>query len=289
MKNLFTFILLLVLSISKLIGQDAGLAFPNPADVTDTVKLSINLSLPGCLCPGLIGEYAPTAEDPLYLWTWGPADRIGSDPYVNGTWSNSNDSLKMTQDPTNPDVWYYKLVPTEFYNVSPTIVYNVGFKFLAKKKDGSTVVNQNFEAKSADQIVPIESVGCVDKFCPYPTNFTDQDYFTIIYNINKETNVPFKNGDPSGLYLFPKYSLVGAETTFLTIPGVTFGTLASFPELKMNDIGNGKFESNIVLLRNLFQLQPDQEISEIQWRLANINLSVPNNFCPVQVDYPGCE
>jgi hypothetical protein len=291
MKNLIFIIFIFSISITDIFSQDAGSVLPNPADVTDTVELSINLSSPGCGCPGLLGQYAPSADDPLYLWTWTPQadDRQDGDPFINGEWELSNDSLIMTQSAANPSIWSYKMIPTDFYNVSPSSVYINGFSFLAKKKNGKEIEGEDFEAKSADQIVPIESVGCVDKFCPYPTNYTDLDYFSVIYNRAKETNNQFRNGDANTMYLFPKFSLVGAETTFLTIPNVTYGTLSSFPELKMNSIGNEKFESNIVSLRNLFGLQPGQEIYEIQWRLANTTVSVPYNFCPGQVDYPGCE
>ena len=57
MKN-FLILLLIIAFYANNIFAQAGSVSPNPADVSDTVELRINLSDPACGCPGLQGAYA---------------------------------------------------------------------------------------------------------------------------------------------------------------------------------------------------------------------------------------
>lgn len=131
------------------------------------------------------------------MWSWNPAE-----PTVgNGDWASSNDELKMTQDPDDPNLWYMKIVPTEFYGVNDATVYANGFSYLAKFKDGGAGGGTENENKSEDFNIGIIAPPCDKKLCPHPQIFLQGDYFTAYYNNNKEANTNLQNLGPNDVYI----------------------------------------------------------------------------------------
>ena len=62
--------------------------------------------------------------------------------------------------------------------------------YLAKKKDGLSGGSNETENKS-DFNVDLIAPPCEDKVCPHPQVITDEDYFTLYYDIAKESNSNF--------------------------------------------------------------------------------------------------
>jgi hypothetical protein len=138
--TLFTFLLLIIatgLQAQELAWFIPASGGPN-VDVNQEITIYVDVSHPDCECPLLID-----AEDSLYIWTWEPSENATVN---NGQWNASNPELQMTNEGAN--IWSYTMVPTTFYNVDASVVYDIGISFLVKKFDGSTTAEG--EPKSVD-------------------------------------------------------------------------------------------------------------------------------------------
>ncbi len=130
--------------------QDAGAGDPD-------VKLYVDLSSPECNCPVL--ENSDPDTNPLYIWTWGPnEDRpmVNGADVANGNWTASNPNLQMTQDESNPNLWYYDFLGVsiaDFYGVSVMQAEMNGISFLIKAQDGTG----NPEPKSPDLFLSLSN------------------------------------------------------------------------------------------------------------------------------------
>ena len=83
----------------------------------------------------------------VYLWAWylNPNDTFGGDSPTNGTWTNSNESQKMTDN--GDGTFSYTMTPTNFYNAS-----NIGtLGMLVKAKNGTG------DKKTQDHLIPVGS------------------------------------------------------------------------------------------------------------------------------------
>lgn len=144
-----------VFCVSLALPAQPGIYFePWPLNVTaPNIRLYVDLSSPHCNCPELsdISEFT----NPLYIWTWNPNESrplINGADVNNGQWSNSNENLRLTVDPDNPNLWYYDFLGaslTQFYGVSANDVLLSNIDFLVKEKNGSSIGN-NSEQKSPD-------------------------------------------------------------------------------------------------------------------------------------------
>ena len=167
----------------ELLGQAAYVS-PVPTNVNQLAKIYVDLSQPDCNCPNLQDA---NEEDPIYMWTWSP-----SEPVVgNGLWESSNEEMRMTQDADNPKLWFMEVIITEFYGIDDATAYERGLSYLAKKKDGLSGGSNETENKSNDFNVDLIAPPCEDKVCPHPQNITDEDYFTLYYDISLEPNSNF--------------------------------------------------------------------------------------------------
>jgi hypothetical protein len=138
----------------------------------------------------------------LYFWTWQPT---GDDKHLikNGQWDSSNDGRVMTKT-TNPNVYYYAMIPTVFYNATVQEVYENGFAFLLKAKNGYETGTGADEAKTEDLIIKPEKPGVPKVFtmpavpkslkkasdtAPDTLAVSQKDFVTVFYN-NKLETVP---------------------------------------------------------------------------------------------------
>ena len=113
MTRLIKFCVLFVVIVTchnSTLGQGIYL-IPSPTNVSEPARLYIDTNSPDCQCDEL-GDAGP--DNPVYIWTWGPSDNrptleINGESIEtsNGEWTNSNDSLVLTQDETNPSLWYF--------------------------------------------------------------------------------------------------------------------------------------------------------------------------------------
>jgi hypothetical protein len=143
----------------------------------------------------------------VYFWSWLPTEDAG--PYKHGSWNSTNDEVKMTRQ-ADPNVYCISMIPTEFYNTSASDIYEKGFAFLAKAKDGADVGNG--EMKTEDLIITPEKPG-VPKVFTLPAvpkslkKATDtaidtlpvnqDDFITVFYNNKLETVTEMQNLTPA--------------------------------------------------------------------------------------------
>jgi hypothetical protein len=226
------------------LGQAAWID-PDPANVNAEIKLMVNVADPACECDLLIDD--DIEGDSIYIWTWEPTENFS---IPNGEWTASTLALKMTSEGDN--IWSYTMVATEFYGVDPSVIYDGGISFLVKEYDGSAI--DGAEPKSADFHVTVEPPGCVDKVCPFPQIFKEDDYLTIIYDNLLEENAGLQNIDPDDCYFLPVAVADGNDYPY-TNNAFSQTIATEHPELNMFSEGNGKFASTI-LSENFFR-NPD--------------------------------
>ena len=205
------FITLFISSIcyTQLWAQAAYVS-PVPTNVNKLAKIYVDVSQPDCNCPNLQDA---SQEDPLYMWTWSP-----SEPVVgNGMWDSSNEDMRMQQDADNPNLWYMEVIITDFYGVDDATAYENGLSYLAKKKDGLSGGSNETENKSNDFNVDLIAPPCEDKVCPHPQVITDEDYFTLYYDIAQESN---SNFNPDSLINTGMSPLVDGDV-LIHVKGIT--------------------------------------------------------------------
>ena len=82
----------------------------------------------------------------VYLWAWSTANGVQEDSPTNGTWGNSNEAQKMTNNGNG--TYSISFIPKDFYN--RTGLESIGF--LVKAKDG------NGDKKSQDKVVAVGTI-----------------------------------------------------------------------------------------------------------------------------------
>ncbi len=283
MKSFFIYMAAVVIaatSTTQIANAQAAWVEPTPTDVTSLVRVYIDLSHPDCGCD-LLADWAvsppPSSEPDLFMWTWMPSDPAHAGG--NGSWDNSNPNNVMKQDENNPAHWYKEMVPVLFYGVDPGTAYANGVSFLIKRKNGSAI--DGGEPKSADQVIPLEPVGCVDIICPFPTTFFQDEYFIATYDNNMETNVQLQNLGPGEAFISFRYRVNGGPLQ------TSISTGADADKFMMDYEGEGIF-SFAMLPNEFFNLQEGQNLTQLTIRVNR----TPNNLPPFTNSGPlnvGCE
>lgn len=229
-KQLLILFSLLICAAS---GVNAQAVWTEPAtDINPDDTLTIFVDLTQTDCDKLVGD-----PGPLYIWTWMP-----NDPAVgNGDWSNSNPDLEMTN--VDPDIWSFKMVPTEFYNTSASDVFDKDISFLVKAADGGSGGDcsaAGAEFKTEDLKVEVDPpTGGVLKVAPFPTgltedsvNVTQKDVFTLVYNNAVEDKATMQN--PGDLWVYAQ--AWDTEGTLYRPTAIT--QVSTNPDLKMTKDGD---------------------------------------------------
>lgn len=248
-KILFLIIVGLSFIANRSLGQAAWID-PDPANVASEIKLMVNVADPACECPSLID--ADSEGDSLYIWTWVP----NGPPGGNGEWNASNLNLKMTSEGNN--IWSFTMVPTDFYGVEPSVIYDGGIDFLTKKYDGSAV--DGVEPKSVDFHVETEAPGCLNTLCSFPQVFQEDDYMTILYNNTKELNPGLQNIPEDDCYMYPVAVAGGVDYPYIN-GGATGSEILDFPILHMMYEGDGIFYQTI-LTDDFFRIYSENPVPD---------------------------
>lgn len=178
MKNLKFTLLGLLLFIG--LGSFAQKAWVVPEQFNPGDSVTIYVDISKCDCQRLLNT---TAD--VYMWTWEPGDPV----LGNGGWTASNPDMTMTRDATNPNIYYRKLVPNEFWVLgNESEIYSKGISFLAKLADGTGGGGGGCdEDKTEDLHIDAAPIpGCNTKFCQFPSVVFWDDYFTFLYDNNLE-------------------------------------------------------------------------------------------------------
>lgn len=196
----------------------------------------------------------------LYIWTWKPAEHPSTHPFTNGTgsapWKNSNDTLKLTNNGDGTYSW--KIVPTLWYEVDATTVYNNDIHFLVKPKDGGGYGDP--DRKSDDLVVKIDPPATDrDPLYAFPNKVMQDDVVNIVYDNWREEKASMQNLHEDSCYIHAKAYLT--DGSFIEITN-TF-QVGNNPDLKMEMTDEGTFTKQFVPAE-FFNLAPGQEIDYIE-------------------------
>jgi len=271
MKKILTYFAVIALIGMSEIADAQGIYFdPEPTNVFEPVRLYIDISSSDCNCPEL--QDAAPETNPLYIWTWNPneaRDPITIDgqtfDITNGEWGVSNENLVMTQDESNPNLWYYDFLGApmvQFYNVPAATFYATGINFLIKEKNGAPADQP--EQKSGDLSAIPEPVGCVNVLCLFPTIWFPSEYLTLTYNNNIETNPGLQNLGPDEVLVYFRYKVNGGPFITYQVPS----------EAQLTFEGGGFFTKTIIP-KQLFGIPDGDELTELQVFVTKTPLIAP--------------
>ena len=260
---------IIALTIGSVFGQKVWLA-PDPVNLDDSVTIWVDIKK--CERQQLVGS-----TDPLYMWTWNPKEHAVGHPLNNGTWGASNEALKFTS--AGNDLWFYRMVPTKFYECTKADLYSKGISILLKKKDGAGTAAAG-EDKTEDLILKIDApVTGPRKLYSFPGLFlkdslstSPADVLTIYYDRNLETNDTLK--DKTDFYCVVK-ARYGASNTeyiyFIDIDKLTAadkGVAGVVPQMKMTDLNNGKFRFSFIPNRLFANKNPNNlKITSVKFKI----------------------
>jgi hypothetical protein len=254
---------------------------PAPTDVTAPVRLYVDVTSPECNCPELF-DAGP--DNPLYIWAWNPnearAPLPGNIDITNGAWTNSNENLILTQDESNPNLWYFDFLGVsmvEFYGQPAAVFYQNGIDFLFKEKSGAANPD-GAEQKSPDLNLIPEPPGCFEKICPFPTTFFQDEYFVITYDNNQETNQALRDLGPDECLIWYRISVNGGPLTTVQEDSDKF---------KMDFEGDGFFSLKMIP-EAYFELAEGDELSQVQVFITRPPIFAPPFTAPITL-IPGCD
>jgi hypothetical protein len=227
MKKTLLYFILSAITITGF--AQAAYIQPSPTGKNDTITLYINVAATtdGSNNNALNAMLNDHPDDSVYIWSWMPAE-----PTVgNGQWENSNQALKMTK--VSDKLYSIRFKPTSFYGVDATSFFTKGISCLAKLKNGKEYDGlYPGEAKTEDLKINIIPRLCDELYCIFPEIAKTDDYLSITYDNNQETNANLQNLGDDDCYLF-----VRAEQGVFTAFNYTTPELAtSTPELKMKPV-----------------------------------------------------
>lgn len=241
-----------VMICSMLNGQKAWMD-PSGDSFNPSGEVTLYIDIAQCECQKLVGN-----SGPLFLWTWMPSGPDGvidddGDPGTpavaiggNGAWNASNPLLELEKrEDLGPDVWSFRFVPTEFYGVSESDVYNNDFSFLAKALDGGAGGTCEDEFKTEDLKVEVDPPG-LPKVMTIPVGVnaddttllatTPDEVLTIRYDHSQEDNASLT--DASDFYVYLRG--IGSDGKEYKV-APSLGVVDETEELRMEEQANDVF------------------------------------------------
>ncbi|MBU3662268.1 MAG: hypothetical protein FGM41_03605 [Bacteroidetes bacterium] len=260
---------------------------PETPDVTKTIRLYIDLDK--TTNTSLAGNTGP-----FYIWTWLPFEFPAGHPKANGSgdkaWKNSNDLLIMTKDDAKgARVYYYEMIPTEFYEVPATDVYSKGISFLVKPKDGGGYGDPDL--KTEDQVLKVSPPKLTRGFIyQFPATILSNEVTTIFYNNPIDTIPGMINLQEGDAYLWIKCT--GTDTLtgqIVTYQPSSFFAAGSNPALEMNKDETGKFYLSMIPY-SFFGFSPTFKPKDIECTVRKKNYSTTNDRTADQPKFKfGCD
>jgi hypothetical protein len=223
---------------------------PSPTGANDSIVLyiDVNQSTEHGLKQILVTH--PDEVNNVYLWSWNPAEpTIG-----NGSWGNSTDG------------------PTFFTK---------GISCLAKLKDGNAHSDMQVgEAKTEDLNVTIIPKLCDELYCMFPQQGKIDDFLTITYDNNQETNPSLQGLLEGEVYLYIR----AAVDLFNSGPEyATQANTSSTPALRMKAVLGepGHFKLTIIPADFFADLlQPNQSILKLRYTVVKPGFTHPQQSVP---------
>ncbi len=268
------------IAISMLASAQGVYFDPAPTDVTAPARLYIDITSSECNCPELLD--ADPVSNPLYIWAWNPNEQrepVDGEAVTNGQWGDSNENLKLEQDPVNPNLWFFDFLGVslvEFYDQPAAVFYSSGIDFLLKEKNGAPPDSP--EQKSPDINVIPEPLGCFDKVCPFPSTFFQDEYFVILYDNKLETNPTLQNLGPDECLIWYRYRVDGGPLTLYQ---------QATDKFKMTFDGDGVFSLSMIP-ETYFEIAQGSQLTQIDVYITKPPIQAPPFTAPISL-FPGCE
>jgi hypothetical protein len=276
-KFIFTLFAISLLT-SKLSAQKAW-ATPDPINPNDSITIWVDIKK--CDRQQLAGT-----SDPLYMWTWAPKEHPKGHPLHNGTWQASTDALQMRS--AGNDLYFYRMIPTQFYEVTAAELYNNDINLLLKKKDGTG--GAAGEDKTEDLKIELSPpVTGPQKISPFPRlaqkdtlSIGANDVLTIQYDRNLETKDTLK--DKEDFYVYAKARIGAGAADFVQIVSIT--KVATAPQLAMKNMGNGKFALSMIPNKFFASVNPGgQKILSVQFQIVRGKIRNSNDTVDGTYEY----
>jgi len=247
---------------------------PDPINPNDSITIWIDLTK----CADFGGPVLATTTDDLYMWTWRPNEHPTGHPLNNGTWGESNEALKVQK--AGNGVVFFKMIPTEFYEVNAAKLYADGISLLIKKKNGSDDCGGE-ECKTEDLEIKIDAPTTGPrKLYPFPKekekdtlSITPSDVLNIFYDTKLEDNDSLIGKDD--LYCVVKARIGAGANDFIyfvdgdNIKAADRDIASAVPQMRMKNIGDGKFRFSFIP-KNLFESinTGNQRILSVQYKIT---------------------
>jgi hypothetical protein len=276
-KFIFTLFAISLLT-SELSAQKAW-ATPDPINPNDSITIWVDIKK--CDRQQLAGT-----SDPLYMWTWAPKEHPKGHPLHNGTWQASTDALQMRS--AGNDLYFYRMIPTQFYEVTAAELYNNDINLLLKKKDGTG--GAAGEDKTEDLKIELSPpVTGPQKISPFPRlaqkdtlSIGANDVLTIQYDRNLETKDTLK--DKEDFYVYAKARIGAGAADFVQIVSIT--KVATAPQLAMKNMGNGKFALSMIPNKFFASVNPGgQKILSVQFQIVRGKIRNSNDTVDGTYEY----
>lgn len=223
---------------------------PEKPDVTQPVRIYCDLSK---ATAETAADMKADPDGPYYIWTWKPVEER-ADSLVNGlgdkAWKNSNEKLKMTKDESKgPNVWYYEMIPTEFYGTTADVVYAQGISFLVKPKDGGGYGDPDHKTEDFNLAVVPPSLERGTLYAVPQTLFADQ-ITTLVYDNPSETKATMQNLGDGDVYMHMVATAEDSAGAKITIEPAKFFKVTDNVALQMKKLADGRFK--ITMIPNRF-------------------------------------
>jgi hypothetical protein len=273
---------ILTIALSAIVGAlSAQVAWVEPTPIDPEAPVTLYANLNQSECPDLA-----TAGVDLFIWTWKPAELVAGSALANGTWDSSNDALKMTDEGNG--IFSYTLTPTEFYEVSGDQVFEEGFCFLVKAKNGAGGLTTCSEDKTEDLCIEVEPpVLFRPKVYSLPQSVVadsipvnPKEVFTLIYNHNLEQKAGLV--DASSFYVFARAFGTDGNLYQIAPPN----QISNTPSLKMNNDGRD-YHYWTVVPEDLFAdvLPAGVQLSSLTLQIAKEGATSGNDLVDGTFDY----
>lgn len=284
MKRLLPSIFVLLgVCLSPVYGQVSTVP-SSVEDPTQPVTITVNIAaMDGSIDHVAALQAAVASGEDLYVWTWKPAEHPDGHPNVNGLgaqpWKDSNPNLIMTNNFDGTFSW--TIIPTDFYEVSASDVFNEDIHFLVKPIDGGGYGDP--DVKSEDLVVPVDPPALpVTKVRSFPSIATgdslvrigSDDVFTLIYDNNYEEKPSMQGVNDLCVYVVATWTdYLGTQNTTEYAPITQVGSQS---ELAMRDIGKGLFQFSFWPTR-FFNLPEGSVVRQLEFRVLRQNVTNSND------------
>lgn len=243
--------LLTILCIGRPVLSQAVTTSPAVFTAEDEVTFTIDVT----------GTGFEGYTDEVWIWTWIanlPEGEGDAPTNVNPATDDQSDAL-VTRDSENPNIYTFTMVPTAFFGMNPADFQELGI--ILKGRDWSN-------GQTANIVLPVQPL----IFIPtenrnFPVKFTQDDIVTFNYDQSLASNDEIVGQDELYVHLF--YDVRKTDGTIISdVPYTDWNNVGTSPELRAENIGNGRFTLSIIP-SDFFELESGDQVTRIGYIFRN--------------------